>query len=122
MKATLDRTIEFEQTELVVGSWRRDMIERGAAGIDGVVSIDLGKRTREIVQKGLMRAGSRAVLRIKVDYIRAMADGACHTMETADGQRFENMWIDSVKVSSTEYSGSGASCEVEIRYTQLRDS
>ena len=121
MKTTLDGTIEFEQTELVVGSWRRDSIERSAAGVDGALSIDLGKRTREIVQKGVMRASSKAVLRIKVDYIRAMADGTCHTMETADGQRFQDMWIERVKVSGTEYSGSGASCEVEIKYTQLRD-
>lgn len=122
MKATLDRTTEFEQTELVVGSWRRDNIERSAASVDGTLSIDLGKRTREIVQKGLIRAGSKAVLRIKVDYIRAMADGACHTMETAEGERFEDLWIDTVKVGSTEYRGSGASCEVEIRYVQLRES
>jgi hypothetical protein len=122
MKATLDGTIEFEQTELAIGSWQRGNIERAAAGVDGVVSIDLGKRTREIVQKGLMRAGSRAVLRIKVDYVRAMADGKCHAMETAEGERFENLRIDSIKASSTEYSGRGASCEFEIRYVQLGTS
>lgn len=122
MKTTLDGTIEFEQTELAIGSWRRDSIERSAVGVDGALSIDLGKRTREIVQKGLARASSRAVLRIKVDSIRATADGKRHTMETVDGERFDNLWIDSIKVGGTDFSGRGASCEVEIRYTQLRDS
>jgi len=121
MKATLDRTIEFEQTELAVGSWRRDNIERSAASVDGTLSIDLGKRTREIVQKGLIRAGSRAVLRIKVDYIRAMADGSCHTMETAEGERFENLRIDTLRAGQKDYSGTGVCCEIEIEYTQLRD-
>ena len=122
MKATLDGTIDFEQTKLDVGSWRRDSIERAVAGVNGAVNIDLGKRTREIVQKGVIRAPSRSALMAKVDFIRDMADGACHTMETAEGERFENLWIDTVKVGSTEYRGSGASCEVEIRYVQLRDS
>lgn len=122
MKATLDGTIDFEQTKLDVGSWRRDSIERVAAGVNGAVNIDLGKRTREIVQKGVIRSSSRALLRIKADFIREMADGTCHTMETAEGQRFQDMWIEKVMVSGTEYSGSGASCEVEIKYVQLRDS
>lgn len=122
MKATLDGIIDFEQTKLDVGSWRRDSIERAAAGINGAVNIDLGKRTREIVQKGVVRAPSRSALMAKVDFIRDMADGACHTMETAEGQRFQDMWIEKVMVSGTEYSGSGASCEVEVRYVQLRDS
>jgi len=122
MKATLDGIIEFEQAKLDLGSWQRDSIERAAAGVDGVVNIDLGKRTREIVQKGVMRAASRSALMAKVDFFRDMADGRYHTMETAEGRRFEDMWIEKVMVSGTEYNGSGASCEVEIRYVQLRDS
>jgi hypothetical protein len=122
MKATLDGTIDFEQTELVVGSWRRESIERAAAGIDGAIKVDLGRRTREIVQKGVIRAPSRSALMAKIDFVRDMADGTCHTMETAGGARFEDMRIEKVMVSGTEYSGSGASCEVEIKYVQLRDS
>ena len=122
MNATLDETIEFEQTELAVGSWRRASIERCAAGVDGAVKVDLGRLTREIVQKVVMRAASRAALMAKVDIICDMANGACHTAETPEGDKFENLWIDTVKIGSTDYRGSGPSCEVEIRYMQLRDS
>lgn len=122
MKTTLDGIVDFEQTDLSVGSWRRDSIEKAAAGVDGAVKIDLGRRTREVVQEGVIRAPSRSVLLAKVDFIRDNQDGRCHTMETADGELFDNMWLEKVKVSGTEYSGSGASCEVEIKYVQLRDS
>ena len=122
MKVTLDEIIEFEQTELAVGSWRRESIEKAAAGVDGAIKVDLGRRTREIVQKGVMWSPSRAALMAKVDFIYDMGNGASHTMETAEGDKFENMWIETVKIGSTEYRGSGASVEVEIRYVQLRDS
>lgn len=122
MKATLDGIIDFEQTKLDVGSWRRDGIERAASGVDGVVSVDLGRRAREIVQKGIIRAASRAALAPKVDSIREKADGACHTMETIEGERFENLRIDSIKTGGTDYSGAGACQEIEIKYTQLRYS
>jgi hypothetical protein len=119
MKVTLDEIIEFEQTELAVGSWRRESIERAAAGVDGAIKVDLGRRTREIVQKGVIRSPSRATLLAKVDFVCDMADGASHTMETADGDKFENMWIEKVIVGSIEYRGSGAAVEVEIGYVQL---
>ncbi len=122
MKVTLDEIIEFEQTELAVESWRRESIERTAAGIDGTLKVDLGRRTREIVQKGVIRSPSRAALLAKVDFICDMGNGASHTIETADGDKFENIWIDIVKVGSTEYRGSGAAIEIEIRYVQLRNS
>lgn len=122
MKVTLDGIIEFEQMELAVGSWRRESIERAAAGVDGAIKVDLGRRTREIVQKGIIRSPSRAALLSKVDIISDMANGASHTVETAEGDKFENVWIETVMVDSMEYMGSGASVEIEIRYVQLRDS
>ena len=122
MKTTLDGIIEFEQTQLAVGSWRRESIERSAAGVDGAVKVDLGRRTREIVQKGVIQSGSRAALLAKVDIISDMANGASHTVEIAEGDKFENMWIEKVVVGSTEYRGSGTSVEIEIKYVQLRDS
>ncbi|MHC5059710.1 MAG: hypothetical protein ACYTFK_01305 [Planctomycetota bacterium] len=119
MKTTLDEIIEFEQTELAVASWEWASIERSAAGVDGAVKVDLGRRTRQIVQKGILRAPGREALSAKVDFVCDMAGGASHTVETTDGQRFENLWIDLFKTSSIEYSGRGASCEFEIRYVQL---
>jgi len=122
MKTTLDGIINFEQTKLDAGSWRRDSIERAAAGVDGTIKVDLGRRTREIVQKGVIRAPSRSLLLAKVDFIRDNQDGRCHTVDVAGGERFDSMWIEKVKVGNIEFSGTGASCGIEIKYVQLRDS
>ncbi len=54
MKAILDNTIEFEQLQLEIGSWERDSAKRAVAGLDGVLSIDLGMRGREIVVTGVL--------------------------------------------------------------------
>jgi hypothetical protein len=119
MKVVLDGVVEFEQEELRVGSWRRDVIERAAAGVDGVVSIDAGRRTREIVQKGVMRAASDEALRSRIDSISALMDGGTHTLKTAEGQEFDNLRIDAFEVGQKDYSGRGASCGFEIRYVQF---
>ncbi|HIJ67794.1 MAG TPA: hypothetical protein HPP87_09565 [Planctomycetes bacterium] len=121
MKAMLDDIIGFEQTELSIGSWRRASIERAAAGVDGSVLIDLGIRARGIVQKGLLRAPSRASLLAKVDFVRDNQDGASHTMQTEAGEYFEDMCITNVKAGFIDFGGSGASCEIEISYVQLKD-
>lgn len=121
MRAKLDGKTEFEQTELAVGSWRRDSIERSAAGVDGVVSVDLGKRTRKIVQSGLVRAGSDEGLKSKIDAVSALMDGGTHVLETAVGERFDNLRIDAFEMGQKDYSGRGACQEIEIKYTQLKD-
>jgi len=122
MKATLDGIIEFEQTELSIGSWGRASIERSAAGVDGAVRIDLGGRTRQIVQNGAVRAASRALLLATVDFLRNRQNGASHTMQTSAGEQFEELWIERIKVGHIEFAGSGASCQIEIDYVQLKNS
>lgn len=62
MRATLDNVIAIEDSSVEVGSWSRDSIERSVGGLDGVLSIDLGMRGREIVQRGCLRAVSGAGL------------------------------------------------------------
>ena len=120
MKATLDGISLLEQRELTVGSWRRDEVERAVAGLDGAVSIDLGMRSRELVQVGVLWAVSEAKLKQRVDVITLLMDGNGHTLVTGDGRAFANVRIDSFETGSREYSGRGVSCEFEIRYTQLR--
>ena len=120
MKATLDGINLLEQRELTVGSWRRDEVERAVAGLDGAVSIDLGMRSRELVQAGVLWAVSEAKLKQRVDVITLLMDGSGHVLVTGDGRSFANVRIDSFEAGPREYSGRGVSCEFEIRYTQLR--
>jgi len=121
MQAKLDGTVEFEQQQLKVEIWRRETIERAASGVDGVLSIDLGKRSRKIVQNGVLRAESDEALRSRIDTVSALMDGGTHTLQTAEGQQFDNLRIDAFEMGQKDYSGRGACQEIEIKYTQLKD-
>ena len=118
-KAVLDGSVAFVQLRLEVGSWTRQTIERAAAGLDGVVSVDLGGRHRLLMQRGVMRAFSHAGLEAKLNTVRALVDGAAHTLAVSDGQSFANMRVDGVLPGERIAGGGGVRCEFEVRYTQL---
>ncbi len=58
MSVTLDGQILFDQQQLEVepDSISRACIEKAVSGLDGLLSIDLGKRSRKVRQKGTLRA------------------------------------------------------------------
>ena len=122
MKAIIDSTLEFEEKQLTVDSWRRDSVDRVASGLDGVVSIDLGKRSRGLVQKGILRAVGFETLKEKTDAFAALMDGQTHTLLTSTDTQFNNLRVDSFEVEREDYSGTGLCCEFEITFTQLKDS
>ena len=107
------------ESQIEVGSFGRESIERSAAGLDGVISIDLGIRGRKIRQKGEIRARSKADLASKVGAISAFIDGDTHTLVGSQGERFENIRVDSVSVKNERESGSGVVGDYEVVYTQL---
>ena len=58
MRVTLDGYILFDeqQLEIEAGSFSRNSIERTVPGLDGVLSIDVGRHGRKIKQRGVLRA------------------------------------------------------------------
>ena len=120
MRAKLDSTIEFEELEVKADSFRRDAEQRSASGVDGVLSIDLGMRDRKLVCKGALRAQSKATLREKTDAISLLMDGKTHTLTTKDGELFDDLRVDAFTIEKQNYNGAGASCEFEIKFSQLR--
>ncbi len=122
MSATLDGQSLFDGQELEIqpGSFSRDSIERAVPGLDGVLSIDLGGRGREIKQRGVLRAKSRLQMNDRISAISAYMDGDTHILVTGSGEEFDNLRMDVFKVTSEETSGSGLCCNYEIVYTQLR--
>ena len=120
MWSRLDGT-EFESRSLSIESWQRQTIDRAIAGLDSMLSIDLGLRGRHIVQKGLLRAVSAAELIEKIDALAAFMDGKMHSLLMQDGRQFDNLRIDSFQVQQQDCSGTAISCEFEIEYTQLRN-
>lgn len=121
MKANLDETVYFDDTpaELTVKSWKRDYISRSVAGLDGVINIDLGKRHREIIQTGTLRAVSNQALDKKIDAIENMIDGQTHTLTWNNGESFANMKINSFQTAKKNIGGQGPGCNYKICYRQL---
>lgn len=116
----LDGTVLFEgSAEIEFEGARRATVERSAAGLDGVVSIDLGRRGRKIKQKGELRAVSGEQMKKRIEKILAFLDGKSHKFQASDGEIFENVRMDSFKAAGERQSGTGVVAEYEIEWTQL---
>ena len=122
MSVTLDGQSLFDEQELEIqpGSFSRDSIERAVPGLDGVLSIDLGGRSREIRQRGVLRAKSRLQMSERISAISAFMDGDTHVLVTGSGEEFDNLRIDVFRVTSEGAGGGGLYCNYEIVYTQLK--
>jgi hypothetical protein len=120
MSANLDGNKLFDEPIVIEAeSVSRESIERSAAGLDGVLSIDLGGRGRKIRQKGEIRAKSKAERDNKTGAISAFIDGDTHTLVGSRGETFENLRVDSVNVKNERVSGAGVVVDYEVIYTQL---
>lgn len=121
MSTTLDGQALFDerQLEIDVGSSSRGRTERAVAGLDGVVSIDLGGRDRKITQKGTLRAVSRSQMNERIGSISGCMDGDTHTLVTESGEEFGNLRMDCFKVMRERAGGCGVTIDYEIVYTQL---
>jgi hypothetical protein len=121
MPVRLDGQALFDEQELTItlGSPSRAALERTIAGLDGVLSIDLGARSRKIRQTGVLRAASRAALNARIDAVTAFLDGRTHTLTTADGRTYDHLRVDSFQPLREHTGGPGPAVEYEIAYTQL---
>jgi hypothetical protein len=120
MGLTLDGQNLFDEQQLEIepGSFRRDSMEKAVLGLDGVLSVDLGRRARKIKQRGVLRAKSRSQMNDRISAISAYMDGDTHTLVTGSGEEFDNLRMDVFKVSK-ERAGGGIVVDYEIVYTQL---
>jgi hypothetical protein len=121
MCATLDGEHLFDEQDLEIrpGGFSRDSVEKAISGLDGVLSIDLGVRSRKIRQIGVLRAQSRLKVNERIDAISAYMDGDTHTLVTGSGEEFRNLRMDSFETGKVRASGSGTAIDYEIVYTQL---
>jgi hypothetical protein len=121
MSTTLDGQNLFDEQDMRIeqDSIGRDSIERAVPGLDGMLSIDIGGRSRKIKQRGILRARSRLQMDDRISAILAYIDGDTHTLVTHNGEEFGNVRMDAFKVMEEKASGNGLCCDYEIVYTQL---
>ena len=121
MRVTLDgqNLFDEQQLEIEIDSINRSSIERAVAGLDGVLSIDTGKRSRKIEQKGSLQSESRIQMDNRISTISAYIDGKTHTLTRNDGEKIDNLRMDSFKISKERTGGRGIIVDYEIIYTQL---
>lgn len=119
MKAAIDGIIlDDDVFELEVKSWKRNFIQRSAAGLDGQVNIDLGLRGRKLVQKGELRGKSRTELQRKINEMNGLVDGELHSLKCPDGRIFGELLIEEFQAGTIVNSGAHLSCKYQITYTQ----
>ena len=122
MNVTLDGQILFDEQQLDIetSSIKRASVEKSVPGLDGVLSIDLGQRERQVKQKGVLRAKSRTQMNDRISAISGYMYGNTHTLVTGNGEKFENLRMDVFKVGKEQTSGSSVDIDYEIVYTQLK--
>lgn len=121
MSVTLDGQKVFDEEELKVepSSVRQDSVERAVPGLDGVLSIDLGKRSRKVKQRGVLRAKSQSQMNNRVIAISTFIDGNTHKLVISGDGEFDNLRMDTFRVMDERTSGNGVVIDYEIVYTQL---
>ncbi|KPL25540.1 MAG: hypothetical protein AMJ75_00620 [Phycisphaerae bacterium SM1_79] len=122
MNMVLDGQSVFDeqQLEIELGSVNRSSMEKTVPGLDGVLSVDLGGRSRVIKQKGILRAKSRRQMNDRIGLISAYMDGKMHTLVTDSGEEFDNLRMDVFKAGNQRTGGSSVVVDYEIVYTQLQ--
>ncbi|OHB61517.1 MAG: hypothetical protein A2167_02735 [Planctomycetes bacterium RBG_13_46_10] len=121
MNITLDGQMLFDEQDLEIqpSGFNRTSMEKSVPGLNGVLSIDLGQRSREIKQKGTLQAKSSRLLDKRIAAISAFIDGDTHKLVTNAGRQFDNLRMDVFKLYNERISGAGVAVDYEIVYTQL---
>ena len=122
MSTALDGQSIFDEQHLKIelDSVNRDSMERTVPGLDGVLSVDLGRRGRVIKQRGVLQAKSKLQMNERISLISAYMDGKTHTLVAKNGEEFGNLRMDVFKVSNERTGGLGVIVDYEIVYTQLK--
>lgn len=120
MRVWIDGEVKIDEAVFDAGSIRRKVIERGTAGLEGIGSIYLGGRGREITVEGILRAASGNGLDCLTDMIEAKMDGEVCLLLTDDDREFDDVRIDVFETAERQFGGSFVSCKCKLLCRQLR--
>ena len=114
-----EKLFEDGRHTLMPLSWRRETINYSFAGLDGVVSVDLGRRERKLKQRGFLSANSVRGLAKRIEDISSYIDGQGYQLTDQNGTSYANVRMDNFLLLSPIKVANQARCEYEITYTQL---
>lgn len=120
MRVWIDGEVKIDEAAFEAGIIRRQVVERSVGGLDGVASIDLGGRGRDIKVEGVLRAASGKGLDVLTDMIEAKMDGGDCVLSIDDGRQFGDVRIDVFETEERQFGGSSVSCKCKLQCKQLR--
>lgn len=102
-----------------LGPWRRSLQSRGFAGVDGELVLNLGLRSRQIVQTGRLQADSADALQALLNAIDSRCDGAAHGLVDNHGNSYASVILEQCETTSPVRRGRGFYCDYRAEYRQL---
>lgn len=114
-----DRLFGIGQHTVLPKSWQRATKDEAFAGLNGVLSVDMGRRGRKIVQQGSLSAKSVKALTQMMDAITAYINGQAYELVDENGCVYSAVRMDHFQIVGNIKLGHPVSCAYEIEYTQL---
>ena len=104
--------------ELEPQSWVREKLTKTFPGLDGELIIDLGKRSRKIIQTGKLIAGTISTINNQIEQIENLIDSNFHTLIDNHSRVFNRVQIENFTLKTPLKTGNGYHCKYEIVYRQ----
>jgi len=100
-------------------SWLRSVEHRGFAGADGELLLDMGLRSRALIQKGRLQASSVVELQSLLSQVENLLDGRTHELVDNHGTSYERVVVEHFALTTPIQRGRGFWCDYTVRYRQL---
>ncbi len=101
------------------GSWHRSLERRSFAGTNGELVLDMGLRSRTILQDGRLQDVTATALNTLVSNIEAFIDGELHTLADNHGIVYGRVLLESFEPTTAVQRGRSFWCEYNLLYRQL---
>jgi hypothetical protein len=100
-------------------TWSRDVQRRGFAGVDGEAVLDMGLRSRRIVQTGRLQAASASAIHSLIAAIEAAIDGNTHMLVDDLGRTYPTVLVEKFEPNTPVKHSRGFWCDYTVLYRQL---
>jgi len=105
--------------EFIPGPWARSIQRRGFAGLEGEMLLDLGLRSRPIVQTGRLKGATAQQVHEQLAAIGVLCDGKEHDLVDNHGQSYRRVVMEEFAPLTAVIAGRGCHCDYRISYRQL---